>query len=656
MNRLVFILFLLLNSLSCFSQEDYSIYLGEGKARYERGMYIEAKEHFESMMVEFPARKSEISVWVQKCDTAIKRKREEEAERLREKERLERECLERQKEEKMQSEREESYSKGMRYFLGLQYEEAIDCFQKAAALGHDTAQYKLGEIYEEGYGTPVNDKEAVTWYIKAAKQGYDVAQVKISKIYYHGSLGVKQNYQESIKWFEKAADQKNSEALRYIGMCHENGFGVEKNDIEAIKYYRVAANLANADAQNNLGLCYFNGIGVKQDYEKAFACFRKAVYLSLHSSIINNEMMYNLAYCYENGMGVFQSYDAAIYWYKKTGHQKAFARMRKVMDLSEKSRDSIWNSLTKKRVDVELPTNTKEEKLYKQAINTLEYDWCKGLEYLKKSADMGYRVALYHLAIAFKYGKYGLKKDSLLAMNCCELSAKRGYRDAVFLMAYTNEEAGNFEEAIYWYKEDVKLGGSSSCCRIGLLYKQRNMLNEAMFWFQKGEVAGDVDALYYLGAMHYYQENYKEAIRSFKRLIDYELSERKRLAGYFYAARSLLAYCYANGTGVDRDLDKAFELTANNEEQLSSIDYEIIGMCFSEGVKGFTKNDFVAFHYFKKAADLGLKTAMLKVANCYKIGCGVFNIDEDEYNFWISKEKKTRRSLVPNREKNDSRK
>lgn len=655
MNRLAFILFLLLNSLSCFSQDDYSIYLGEGKARYERGKYIEAKEHFESMMVKFPARKSEISVWVQKCDAAIKRKREEEAEQLREKERLERECLERQKEEQMQSEREESYSKGMRYFLGLQYEEAIDCFQKAAALGHDTAQYKLGEIYEKGYGTPVNDKEAVTWYIKAAEQGYDVAQVKISKIYYHGSLGIKQNYQESIKWFEKAAAQKNSEALRYIGMCYENGFGVEKNDIEAIKYYRVAANLANADAQNNLGLCYFNGIGVKQDYEKAFACFRKGVYLSLHSSNNNNEIIYNLAYCYENGLGVLQSYGAAIYWYNKTGHQKAFARMHKLMELSRKSIDSISNSL-RKRVDVELPTNTKEEKLYKKAVNTLDDDWYKGLEYLKKSADMGYRVALYHLATAYEYGKYGLKKDSLLAMNYYELSAKKGYRRAVFSMAYANKEAGNFEEAIYWYKEDVKLGRSSSCCSIGLLYEQRNMLDKAMFWFQKGAVAGDMDALYYWGAMHYYQENYKEAIWCFKRQIDYELSERKRFAGYFYAARSLLAYCYANGTGVDRDLDKAFELTANNEECLSSIDYEIIGMCFSEGGKGFAKNDSVAFYYFKKAADLGLKTAMLKVANCYKIGCGVFNIDEDEYNLWISKEKKTRKLLVPNREEYDSRK
>lgn len=71
MKRLVFVLLLVLNILSCFSQEDYSNYLGKGEARYEREEYTEVKEYFEYMLEKFPSKESEMAVWVNKCDTEI---------------------------------------------------------------------------------------------------------------------------------------------------------------------------------------------------------------------------------------------------------------------------------------------------------------------------------------------------------------------------------------------------------------------------------------------------------------------------------------------------------------------------------------------------------------------------------------------------------
>jgi len=54
--------------------------------------------------------------------------------------------------------------------------------QKMANYGNPEAQVKLGEMYEEGHGTPQDFDKAKQWYQKAATQGYAPAKGKLKKL------------------------------------------------------------------------------------------------------------------------------------------------------------------------------------------------------------------------------------------------------------------------------------------------------------------------------------------------------------------------------------------------------------------------------------------------------------------------------------------
>ena len=51
------------------------------------------------------------------------------------------------------------------------YATALKEFRPLAEQGHAVAQFKLGVMYDHGYGVPENDTEAVKWLRKAAVQG-----------------------------------------------------------------------------------------------------------------------------------------------------------------------------------------------------------------------------------------------------------------------------------------------------------------------------------------------------------------------------------------------------------------------------------------------------------------------------------------------------
>lgn len=54
--------------------------------------------------------------------------------------------------------------------------------KKMADYGNAEAQYKLGEMYEEGHGTVQDFDSAAEWYRKAAAQGYAPASKKLEQL------------------------------------------------------------------------------------------------------------------------------------------------------------------------------------------------------------------------------------------------------------------------------------------------------------------------------------------------------------------------------------------------------------------------------------------------------------------------------------------
>ena len=76
------------------------------------------------------------------------------------------------------------------------YDTALKEFRPLAEQGDSKAQFKLGIMYDNGFGVPQDYKEATRWCRLAAEQGDSLAQPSLGYRYYKG-LGVRQDYAEA---------------------------------------------------------------------------------------------------------------------------------------------------------------------------------------------------------------------------------------------------------------------------------------------------------------------------------------------------------------------------------------------------------------------------------------------------------------------------
>jgi TPR repeat protein len=62
------------------------------------------------------------------------------------------------------------------------YTEAVRLYSLAADQGHATAQFNLGQKFENGYGVAQDRAEAIRWYRLSAAQGYAFAQTRFVQL------------------------------------------------------------------------------------------------------------------------------------------------------------------------------------------------------------------------------------------------------------------------------------------------------------------------------------------------------------------------------------------------------------------------------------------------------------------------------------------
>ena len=148
--------------------------------------------------------------------------------------------------------------------------EAARWYRLAAEQEHASAQSRLGDFYQFGYGVQRDYTEAARWYRSAAEQGGAEAQFNLGVRYAIGR-GVPQDDVEAERWYREAANQGYAEAQFSLAALYTIGRGVAKDDAEAVRWYRLAAEQGHADAQWNLGLMYEVGAGVPQNSVAAHA-------------------------------------------------------------------------------------------------------------------------------------------------------------------------------------------------------------------------------------------------------------------------------------------------------------------------------------------------------------------------------------------------
>ncbi len=92
------------------------------------------------------------------------------------------------------------------------YDLAAKYWNPLAKQGNYIAQYNLGLLWEQGFGsTPLNKAEASQWFLLSAQQGYVPAMVRLAKIQ------KEKGYEDAaISWFNLAARWGDTNAIREL--------------------------------------------------------------------------------------------------------------------------------------------------------------------------------------------------------------------------------------------------------------------------------------------------------------------------------------------------------------------------------------------------------------------------------------------------------
>ncbi|MEH6577546.1 MAG: tetratricopeptide repeat protein [Amphritea sp.] len=134
-----------------------------------------------------------------------------------------------------------------RAFKDKAYKVELKSVEAAAQSGDASAQNRLGEMYEFGYGVDRDPSEALDWYRKAAEQGLVVAQHNIGRCYNFGT-GVTQDFSQAEQWYRKAAEQGNMDSMFFLGALYSNEHGADAGQHTNVTAY---AWLQNASALGN---------------------------------------------------------------------------------------------------------------------------------------------------------------------------------------------------------------------------------------------------------------------------------------------------------------------------------------------------------------------------------------------------------------------
>ncbi|MDR3418443.1 MAG: tetratricopeptide repeat protein [Nevskia sp.] len=156
------------------------------------------------------------------------------------------------------------------------YPLAFRLLRPFADQGMAVAQFNLGVLYAQGYGTQADPAESMKWFEKAAAQNNADAQNALGIFYRDGNAVAAADPAQAAEWFRKAAEQNQADAEYNLAALLDVGSGVPQDKAQAIKLYQAAADQDLPAAQYRLGVHYANGDGVQADRVQAYKWFALA--------------------------------------------------------------------------------------------------------------------------------------------------------------------------------------------------------------------------------------------------------------------------------------------------------------------------------------------------------------------------------------------
>jgi len=354
-----------------------------------------------------------------------------------------------------------------RKFFAHQYNEALPIYQRLAEKNNGLAQFRLGSLYENGFGGVAMDThQAAVWYERSANAGNPFGQYSVGRLYHNGRdkpidenqaqhwfdkamanglkaaaeplakaddpimsfiaariAGDEKHYYQAFAWYLPAAEQGYAIAQFNLAMMYSKGEGVAKDEIEVLNWCRKSAEQGLTLAQNCLGEIYAQGAGVKQNDTEATRWYHRAAEQG------HAVAQFNLGWMYDAGKGVDKSATEAVYWYRLAA-QQGYANGQFALGVMYKAGTGVNQSDTEAahwyRLAAEQGHASAQNNL--GSIYSAAHDYPEAIKWFKKAAEQGEMIAQYNLGNQYSSGT---DQNLAEAKYWYQKAAQQGYAAAI---------------------------------------------------------------------------------------------------------------------------------------------------------------------------------------------------------------------------------
>jgi|TARA_R110002126_G_scaffold1177_1_gene6991 enhanced entry protein EnhC len=533
-----------------------------------------------------------------------------------------------------------------------------ELLEERASLGDPTAQFALGQLYQQGHGVTKDLKKAVDYYMQAVDQQDLQAEYTLGLFYFNGEDG-QHDYQQALGWLNDAAFKGNPESQYMLGRLLERGFQtpegewvVKPNRDRAMSMYSLAAFNQHAKGEYRLAEILVRDQAtvlsvqektkrhelMKRLYEGAAnqgveeAVLPLAFFDAMSNSKEKQEHAYAVAeekaksgspeaalllgMLFDRGLGVGKNERDAVYWYQqaKSNPVSAFILGTYYAKGHEVSQD-------KEEAAVLLRQASAAGFSYAD-LNMAVLEHNQGLDFLpnlEKAHALGNTTASLLLA---DYSLTGTEDTEHVkqARGIYQDLAERGDRQAQLKLGYLLEQGlggtVNMEKAAHWYELAANQGHATAQYLLGRLNQLGHLGQQPNYalakqWYSRA-MSNYAPAAVALGFIHEtVDDNYKQAS------IAYELAANKfSVIGEFDLG---LVYEYGKGRPVDHSKAATLYKSAAERGHARAM-VQLAGLYMhDENLRNYRKSA----QWYRKAAKLGDRNAMYQLGYLAEKGMGV---------------------------------
>ncbi len=448
--------------------------------------------------------------------------------------------------------------------VGVAQEVQASC-QADSLRRHYPSMALLGLLYEYGLTVEADPAKAVRYYEAGALKQYGIAQYILATHYYRGREFDKAQY-----WAGKALDQGLLQSQGRLGKAYYYGSNREDSYDKIVKYLDNEYVAKDEEVTAILGECYFFGRGAAKNYDKVVSLYRDFPHKEK-----DRVLCYRLGCAYAHS-SAYRNLEEGKKWLAQAAAMSYLPAVRELIELT---------------------------------------DGQERLDYKYKAASLGDAQAVKDVVDACLHGQLpAADKDAL--MGWYEDLAKEGDEEVCLHVAnlYASGKivAQDQNRAFLWFKKAAEWGNADAELAVAHRLKygigtEANE-NEAFAWYQKAAVGGNAEAQGVIGKLCYEEGEYELAFGYLA----------AASAGEDEEAISLLADCYLNGLGTEKDEEKAFSYYQLAASKGSGAAQCKIGIFYEGGADYAT-----ALQWYGAAQQNGSLDARLRIALLYYQGYGV---------------------------------